>query len=160
MISEKLTITVKRELPATRCEICHQADCFEPETNVCMRCTDLLIPGKSVPLIYRSSVFDTLSGYQPRPNRMQDWVLGVIAVLPVLFLVVGWFSESDDKTMLWWEIAYGSSLLWLMFNLFFRKEEEVEGVDGLLLLLNVFITLGPIVLLILFFLIAFLARHF
>jgi hypothetical protein len=37
------TITVKRELPAMRCEICHQADCFTPETGVCTRCAGLTV---------------------------------------------------------------------------------------------------------------------
>ncbi len=29
---------IKSELPPTRCEICHQSDCFNPDTGVCSRC--------------------------------------------------------------------------------------------------------------------------
>ncbi|MBX7218470.1 MAG: ankyrin repeat domain-containing protein [Blastocatellia bacterium] len=29
---------VKSEFPPTRCEVCHQTDCFDPERNFCARC--------------------------------------------------------------------------------------------------------------------------
>lgn len=31
-------LQIKREFPAQRCEICHQADCFDPASNLCTRC--------------------------------------------------------------------------------------------------------------------------
>jgi hypothetical protein len=31
-------LQIKKEYPAQRCEICHQADCFDPVANVCTRC--------------------------------------------------------------------------------------------------------------------------
>ena len=37
-------LTIKRELPALRCEICHQADCFDQETNFCARCVGISAP--------------------------------------------------------------------------------------------------------------------
>lgn len=33
-------LTIKRELPAERCEICHQDDCFDPVKNYCSRCAN------------------------------------------------------------------------------------------------------------------------
>lgn len=29
---------IKSEMPPTRCEICHQSDCLDPETGICSRC--------------------------------------------------------------------------------------------------------------------------
>lgn len=37
-------LTIKRELPALRCEICHQSDCFDPEANFCARCVGISAP--------------------------------------------------------------------------------------------------------------------
>ncbi len=32
------TVTIKRERLATRCELCHQVDRFDPKNNFCSRC--------------------------------------------------------------------------------------------------------------------------
>src|ERR1044071_2945658 len=34
-------ITIRKETPPERCEICHQADQFDPETQKCRRCSSL-----------------------------------------------------------------------------------------------------------------------
>ena len=36
-------LQIKKEFPAQRCEICHQADCFDPIANVCTRCQSVMI---------------------------------------------------------------------------------------------------------------------
>ena len=35
-------IKIKNELLAERCDICHQQDCFDPETGCCGRCMELI----------------------------------------------------------------------------------------------------------------------
>ncbi|MBX7222194.1 MAG: hypothetical protein K1Y36_19755 [Blastocatellia bacterium] len=35
-------LTIRHESPPERCEICHQADQFDPQTGVCQRCAPLL----------------------------------------------------------------------------------------------------------------------
>lgn len=37
------SFALKKELAAQRCEICHQTDMFEPQTNHCGRCHQLLV---------------------------------------------------------------------------------------------------------------------
>lgn len=34
-------IKVKNESLPTRCETCHKADCFDPQTNICSRCSNI-----------------------------------------------------------------------------------------------------------------------
>lgn len=34
-------IEINFESSPTRCEICHKADCFDPQTNQCSRCKDI-----------------------------------------------------------------------------------------------------------------------
>lgn len=34
-------MTILRETPPTRCEVCHQADCFDPVQLICRRCEGL-----------------------------------------------------------------------------------------------------------------------
>jgi hypothetical protein len=31
---------IRRQSPPTRCEVCHQSDCFDPETDRCLRCEE------------------------------------------------------------------------------------------------------------------------
>jgi hypothetical protein len=75
-------ITVRKESKPTRCEICHQADLFDPITNICQRCENLALPQNqtSVPI-------------QPitTPQTTLDFVAvgaafsGVLAFAPGLF---------------------------------------------------------------------------
>ncbi|MBI4750108.1 MAG: hypothetical protein HY774_16605 [Acidobacteria bacterium] len=37
-------LQIKKEYLAQRCEICHQADCFDPVSNICTRCQSVTIP--------------------------------------------------------------------------------------------------------------------
>jgi hypothetical protein len=41
-------LQVKSESLAGRCEICHQTDCFDPQTNFCSRCAGLSVKPESV----------------------------------------------------------------------------------------------------------------
>lgn len=75
-------ITIKRELPATRCEICHQADCFELETGICTRCQELIPALQPNP----SGISDV-----SRENRDDDrfgfWDWGIFA--PYVLVLLG-----------------------------------------------------------------------
>jgi hypothetical protein len=42
-------LQIRTESHPRRCEICHQADCLNPETNYCERCASLTSPMKSNP---------------------------------------------------------------------------------------------------------------
>jgi hypothetical protein len=35
---------IKGSSPPTRCEVCHQSDLFDPQTNFCQRCAGLTLP--------------------------------------------------------------------------------------------------------------------
>ncbi len=42
-----MSIEVKSYFPATRCEICHQSDCFDPLYNSCKRCNNITVKTES-----------------------------------------------------------------------------------------------------------------
>lgn len=54
-------LKVKTEFLPERCDICHQADLFDPQTNICMRCKDTKI---SIPQNDRA-IFSSLKNYIP-----------------------------------------------------------------------------------------------
>lgn len=62
-------LTVKRELPATRCEICHQADCFTPETGVCTRCVGVGLGVAPVASAQVRQMFSNVGGSPPTWER-------------------------------------------------------------------------------------------
>lgn len=39
-LSRKKTMTINSKSLPTRCEVCHQTDCFDPEDNYCSRCDE------------------------------------------------------------------------------------------------------------------------
>jgi hypothetical protein len=83
-------LTINRELPATRCDICHQADCFEPETGVCTRCLGVIPSLQSNP----SGVPDVLPENMDDDNfGFWDWGMFVPYILP--FIGVLFASVSD-----------------------------------------------------------------
>lgn len=75
-------LTVRRETRPARCEICHQADRFNPETGDCERCALIRIPDE----------FGLIAGTTETPGRKRSfitWVLliwtGSLVVLGILF---------------------------------------------------------------------------
>jgi hypothetical protein len=66
-------IKVKAESFATRCEICHQADLYDPELNQCQRCIGIEIIEKSV---VKKSLFG-------------DFVLSAIFLIPIIGMLIG-----------------------------------------------------------------------
>ncbi len=41
-------LKIKTESLPERCEICHQSDLFDPEANLCSRCSDIVMTGQQV----------------------------------------------------------------------------------------------------------------
>ncbi|HMW01800.1 MAG TPA: hypothetical protein PLL06_14995 [Acidobacteriota bacterium] len=66
MGSEKLL--VKKEFLPTRCEICHQADQFDPVRNICQRCQSLAVARNPQPV----ALAELQSMATPRPVRIQN----------------------------------------------------------------------------------------
>ncbi|MBI4852747.1 MAG: hypothetical protein HY819_13210 [Acidobacteria bacterium] len=77
-------ITIRKENHPTRCEICHQSDCFDQTTNKCSRCENLLIPIEKFvpinnpPVVFLNSSLDFTS--------LAAASLGILAFIPGLFL--------------------------------------------------------------------------
>ena len=43
-------LIIRKENAPKRCEVCHQADLFDPETSQCQRCANLALPTTDKPL--------------------------------------------------------------------------------------------------------------
>lgn len=66
---------IKNEGLATRCEVCHNVDCFDPSTNSCIRCSGLPAPSESVaPITENAKVQMGLSVEQRRENTYNNIV--------------------------------------------------------------------------------------
>lgn len=73
------TFQVRRELTATRCEICHQADLFEPGTGRCVRCAEIAI----------STLGEGICPMQTLDVRRGRSGLRWLKLLPFLFILLG-----------------------------------------------------------------------
>lgn len=92
-------LQIKKEYPAQRCEICHQADCFDPAANVCTRC-------QSVQSVYRVGVEGEQHlkqvDYFQREGEAIGFLSGtvfslVITVLHEVLLITGTFFSPDES---------------------------------------------------------------
>ncbi|MBX7219530.1 MAG: hypothetical protein K1Y36_06260 [Blastocatellia bacterium] len=73
----KLALIIKAESLPARCEVCHQTDCFEPETGTCSRCQDVIQP----------ATVQAVSLTSPRPAISTTFV-GILS--GVIFLTIWW----------------------------------------------------------------------
>ncbi|MCS7079776.1 MAG: hypothetical protein NZ585_06970 [Chloracidobacterium sp.] len=62
MAEEIQPLRVRSVSLAVRCEVCHQADCYDPATNICTRCRDVL-PLVAPPRAIREPTFDSLERF-------------------------------------------------------------------------------------------------
>ncbi len=86
MSKQSHPLRIRNVTLATRCEICHQADCFDPESGVCARCSGLVVLGADSNL----PRFD----YNP-PGVVIPLYAEIIAafiIVPVTFLILLLFS--------------------------------------------------------------------
>ncbi|MBI4750024.1 MAG: hypothetical protein HY774_16175 [Acidobacteria bacterium] len=91
------TILIKNESKPLKCEICHQTDLFDVETQVCLRCKDLAsVPSASKPVEAfsgedRASFFRRLNGHyqtishQESVRRLKKPATFHISVATVIF---------------------------------------------------------------------------
>ncbi len=66
---------IRTEYYPTRCEICHQSDLFDPQTNECVRC-----------VLYKSTPAKTID--KPTGNQIADLLLGIALVLSAMLLIM------------------------------------------------------------------------
>ena len=92
---EKQQVIVKREKTATRCEICHQTDLFNPVTEECLRCNnvekDLMVKPEITPSLWspRFALLETPNGEQTLNNRRQLISITVNIILALVCLSAG-----------------------------------------------------------------------
>lgn len=82
-------IKIKSKSSASRCDICHQMDLFDPLNNQCLRCKDIVIP-KPTKEIYNRNIFPT------KP----DWATVIfclinIALMPFLAAFIIYLMNSS-----------------------------------------------------------------
>lgn len=159
----KETLTVKRESLPVRCEVCHQADLFNPETGICERCSVTLIPeddapvpvdgvpGRlavrrwSVPLEFESAFLQAVGDesvlwvgrqeVQPEGGFEKRMLIGS-AVLAVFVVAVAVYWLLFDAPLSWnWGIAF--------LSLLFISVLMMQGVDSAFVQENVLYVLTP-----------------
>ncbi len=116
------TFEVKTQSLAVRCEICHQADLFEPATGVCLRCRGVVPPPvldtpaqpdrRSVHR-FRYTGANVLTRMETFRNVLLGGVIGTLPglVLPGFLLAV----ESSDVLMGRRDLRDGLGILGLVF---------------------------------------------
>ncbi|MFQ3580423.1 MAG: hypothetical protein SNJ67_13920 [Chloracidobacterium sp.] len=72
---------------AARCEICHQADCYDPASNVCSRCQDVL-PFIAPSGTLRQPTFDSLERFWTM--LLAGSRVGFVSSLVVVALYIAW----------------------------------------------------------------------
>lgn len=87
------TFQVKRELAATRCDICHQSDLFDTDSGRCGRCDGVIIPKVAPPPVR--------TGRMPWWERifwLSGWRGMAVAGLVFIFLLLGmrFFQSAMD----------------------------------------------------------------
>lgn len=85
---EMKKLKIKAEYMATRCEICHQADLWDPFKEECERCFALAIYQKPVSVIPDMAIPSLLSIDRQRFIAHPRWV-AVICMPVILMLIVG-----------------------------------------------------------------------
>ncbi|MBK7996815.1 MAG: hypothetical protein IPK14_26630 [Blastocatellia bacterium] len=92
---EKQQVIVKREKAATRCEICHQTDFFNPITEECLRCSnvekDFMVNSKITTSLWspRFALLETQSEEQNSNNRRQLVAITLNVILALVCLSAG-----------------------------------------------------------------------
>lgn len=85
-------VIVKTEKAATRCEICHQSDLFDPETENCLRCSQVEKALATQPTVTRSLWSPRFAliqreDHQASYHRLPYLIAGILGALPIaLFL--------------------------------------------------------------------------
>ena len=104
-------LKIRNESLPERCEVCHQADLFEPESGICRRCKDLPAEKFSEPTLQLNLLQRTIGGINLWLNLLlirfqlssNNRSLGNLKLRFVLFtialLVIGSFLIIENKTV-------------------------------------------------------------
>ena len=94
------------EIPAKRCEICHQEDCFDVQTQYCSRCSNV-----------NNSLMEGIK--RSYTNKLAiKWVLNVIASM-IIGGIVGAFIEGANNGLLYFSyISLSSTTGYQDFHLY------------------------------------------
>jgi hypothetical protein len=93
----KQQVIVKREKTATRCEICHQTDLFNPVTEECLRCSnvakDLVVKHGTTTSLWspRFSLLETPNEEQTLNNKRQLVAITLNVILALVCLSAGFW---------------------------------------------------------------------
>ncbi|MBI4747004.1 MAG: hypothetical protein HY774_00825 [Acidobacteria bacterium] len=111
------TFHIKQELLPTRCDVCHQADLFDPKTGMCERCHSVLPAEtdlRSGVLVYQRPlglnwrITEILNNTPPLPVGLLFTALReALALFPWFFVPLGLFLEMGFRAL---------TIGWLMFN--------------------------------------------
>lgn len=99
------TLRIRTELLPKRCEVCHQTDCFNPQTNLCSRCTvqrtphsftTWLVPATPIERFFSSlpGIFKTLFTHPVLIQHIQMVFLSTVAMflaLTIVYLEAGFY---------------------------------------------------------------------
>lgn len=96
-------VKIKTEYNAQRCEICHQSDCFDPETNNCFRCDKVnVLRRKEETTLYTKKPFPYYNYYiENHYTEKQALKNGILNFsLSVLYSTILNLSTHDNKEIL------------------------------------------------------------
>jgi hypothetical protein len=126
-------LTIKRELPAIRCEICHQADCFTPETAFCTRCAGIVVPSTyAMPVTMNAAAAAAgfLADYRERVAFEGGW-WDVLFITPHVFFGLGLaydFLYASNATAVLTPLSLFVSALCFCFGIYlYQQAGQPEG---------------------------------
>ncbi|MBI4854966.1 MAG: hypothetical protein HY819_24465 [Acidobacteria bacterium] len=123
-------LKVKTEKMATRCQVCHQSDFFDPKTETCLRCEQVEKALTTQPQIIRSlwsprfALLNDNPNQRNRSNSCKEGLSTILAILyasTVLRFTINLFGETLFGFLLAMFISIGIPII-VLFLLYFRKQ--------------------------------------
>lgn len=123
-------LKVKTEKMATRCQICHQSDFFDPKTETCLRCDQVEKALTTQPQTTRSlwsprfALLNNNPNQRNRSNSCKEGLSTILAILyasTVLRFTINLFGETLFGFLLAMFISIGIPII-VLFLLYFRKQ--------------------------------------
>lgn len=116
MTSNRLII--RKDNPATRCDICHLTDCFDVETQQCHRCVGIALPALVTPATIPGTT--TLQELNPTfSTRLLKWIshVGLTFLISMGATVLLAIVEAFPLVVLSGLISLGSIIVFLLLIL-------------------------------------------
>lgn len=81
-------LVIRKKNPATRCDICHMSDQFDPDTETCLRCCDVPIPTTAItnPTSMVPPSTNTISPFQSTVSKIIAYAF--LSMVGGLFLTI------------------------------------------------------------------------